>query len=142
MGRFRPFMLIVTLLLSGSFVTARARCLQVWLTRVRRSRGTCKFPEKYQSSMQRCTKLAKQKDLENFEIFLQIARDGSVQKILVSPNAEHRLKGLKGEPTSGVLDSASRAKSFSLLTAVSIPEFSLCSLLPRLRGSCLSSGRG
>src|SRR5262244_4656779 len=85
MGRFRPSMLIVTLLLSGSFVTARARCLQVWLTRVRRSRGTCKFPEKYQRSMQRCTKLAKQKDLENFEIFLQIARDGSVQKILVSP---------------------------------------------------------
>jgi hypothetical protein len=43
------------------------------------------FPEKYQSSTQRCTKLAKQKDLENFEIFLQIARDGSVQKTLVSP---------------------------------------------------------
>jgi hypothetical protein len=43
------------------------------------------FPEKFQGSMQHCTKSAGEKDLANFEIFIKIEGDGAVRKALVFP---------------------------------------------------------
>ncbi len=46
------------------------------------------FSEQYESSMQLCTKAAPQKDLADFDIFMNVAGDGSVAKALVSPETK------------------------------------------------------
>jgi hypothetical protein len=100
--RLSLFILTVGLLLSGSFLTAQDKTTsklseaRAAVKKNMQSAAWCQydaiingeFPEKYEASMQRCTKSAIEKDLENFEIFMQIARDGSIQRILLSPETK------------------------------------------------------
>jgi hypothetical protein len=46
------------------------------------------FPEKYQESLQRCTSSAAEKDLASFQIFAKVAEDGTITRVLVSPETK------------------------------------------------------
>ncbi|HEY1270370.1 MAG TPA: hypothetical protein VGF08_00210 [Terriglobales bacterium] len=96
-----PLFLLISLLLPVGLLYAEATSSELNDARaaVRRNlqtpEGTLydadiseEFPEQYRRSLQQCTENTPEKELANFEVFMNVGGDGAVRRALVSPETQ------------------------------------------------------